>query len=159
MFIMKKLTSADIKNLFIPKLSKIQPFPNFSKQEDINRWCDYLNLPIGITASDFGIRATKIWLNPKQWIRTEKARLKAGCAGEPHIQYDSETGLYEYYCYDDGEGGSQEVIKKCYENEKYKDECWQRVFVPNNIFGDSYRVEVLTTPDDFELVGWEYIVD
>jgi hypothetical protein len=53
----------------------------------------------------------------------------------------------------------QVVLERVYNNAEGP-KCWLRVFVPDNDdLADNWRLEVVTTPDDTEIVGWETIVD
>jgi hypothetical protein len=146
----KKFTSALAKSLFIEGLKDFCPFPTLGNQGEIDRWCEWLNFPKGLSLSEFSTRAMRVWQDPKQWVRQSKSRMKTGLAADNYIVIE-EDGAYGFVGEDRYESGSQEVLKRYHGNE---DNCWIRVFTPSNIFADNFRVEFMTTPTDDELVGW-----
>lgn len=46
-----------------------------------------------------------------------------------------------------------------FNDPKQAKKCIFRCFYPDNQLADNYRLEVVTTPDDTEVVGWTVIVD
>lgn len=54
---------------------------------------------------------------------------------------------------------NQELVTKYFNDLKIAEKCVYRLFSPDNQLADSYRLEVITTHDDSEVVGWWVTVD
>ncbi len=54
---------------------------------------------------------------------------------------------------------NQDLVDKYFKDLKLAEKCVYRMFVPNNQLADNYRLEVITTHDDSEVVGWWVTVD
>ena len=54
---------------------------------------------------------------------------------------------------------SDELVQRYFNDQKLAERCIHRLFVPHDIFADNYRLEVITTHDDIEVVGWWVTVD
>ncbi len=54
----------------------------------------------------------------------------------------------------------QELVNIYFNDLKLAEKCIYRLFVPSNeLLADSFRLEVITTPEDDEVVGWWVTVD
>jgi hypothetical protein len=51
------------------------------------------------------------------------------------------------------------LVKKFFDDSELGKKCIYRYFSPDNQLADNYRLEVVTTPDDTEVVGWWVTVD
>ncbi len=103
------------------------------------------------TCAQFEEFIWNMWCDGEQWKRFEKRKLKED---------------WESYFYDDGcfaidmlGEEKKDLIKQFIADPQLAEKCILRVFVPDNELANNYRLEVVTTPDDFEVVGWTVIVD
>lgn len=51
------------------------------------------------------------------------------------------------------------LVEKYFNDLKLAEKCVYRLFEPDNQLADNYRLEVITTHDDTEVVGWWVTVD
>lgn len=110
----------------------------------------------------------KLWCDGSQWKRVEKQMLKKGWVDylacdttwegfRDNIKYTYVAGFPIDVI---GIGDSNEdLVKKLFDDPKQAKKCILRMFQPNNQLADNYRLEVVTTPNDDEVVGWTVIVD
>jgi len=113
----------------------------------------------------------KMWCDGSRWKREEKRLLKD--EGEDKFsttEYIDEwkPGLPEnqqerrripYFDIDMIGEANMELVTKFHNDPKQAAKCIFRCFVPDNQLADYYRLEVVTTPDDTEVIGWTVIVD
>jgi hypothetical protein len=52
-----------------------------------------------------------------------------------------------------------DLVTKYFNDQQQAGKCIFRCFVPDNQLADHYRLEVTTTPDDTEVIGWTVIGD
>jgi len=112
-----------------------------------------------------------MWCDGSQWKRCEKRQLKDEAEdtftqveyigewkkGLPGNQQARRT-VESFPCDLMGEH-NPELVTKFFNDLKAAQKCIYRTFVPNNQLADNYRLEVITTPDDTEVVGWWVTVD
>lgn len=98
----------------------------------------------------------ELWCNGSKWRRASKEKLKdnwdsyfSSLGSEPKPYFNIDT------C---GEGNNK-LVNYYFNNPKEAEKCILRTFLPNNQLEDNYRLEVITTPDDSEVVGWTVIQD
>jgi hypothetical protein len=101
------------------------------------------------------------WCDTKQWKRESKERLKEEWPGLLCTKYDYKNNQpVEFGWLTDVAGWcDDDLLKKTASDTKQAERCWLRRFVPNNEFGDNFRIEVVTTPDDEQVIAWSLIVD
>lgn len=98
----------------------------------------------------------KLWTNSEQWRHHEKRKLK-----ENYDEYlDNRDGdSVGNFPIDIGGEYDSFLVEKFSENPALAKNCILRVFVPDNVLGDNYRLEIVTTPEDDAIIGWTVIVD
>ena len=131
--------------------------------------------------ADFGIKNVKsvedlkakawgIWLDPKNWIRTEKYKYwpkkEKYCNGHgieingEDVHWAIEKGMtsgdgqkldFEIDFY--GDFDKEALARACSDLNRVRD-CTIRTFIPKNTFGENFSLFVLTSPDDTEVIGW-----
>jgi hypothetical protein len=101
-------------------------------------------------------RIAFLWSDGNNWRRNEKCKLK----------YDWETFLsgVEYklghikkiphFNIDIYGWSNDELVIKLFNDPKTAAKCIKRSFEPCEQFADNFRLEVITTPEDDEVVGW-----
>ncbi len=95
---------------------------------------------LGCSPGEVEARLRRVWSDPRTWKRREKRRL-----GDERSEWNIED-----FTADCAGGLSRDATAR----------CWLRVFYPNDEpFTDNFRIEVVTSEDDHELVGWNLIVD
>ncbi len=123
-----------------------------------------MNLPLLTTCDEAKTHLFKIFSEPSGWRRENKTKL--GDSWEDYFR-DSTKQYSQHHmpgrvidsfevC-DLGEG-FPDVIKHI----KFDDfpKCIRRVFVPKHEFlQDTFRLEVITTPDDTQVIGWTIVQD
>jgi hypothetical protein len=114
-----------------------------------------------------------MWCNSSRWKRTNKHQLKD--EGERYfsdIDYSSprppmpgEDPTYQkynsvpYFNIDFAGEADRALVTKYHNNQVEARKCIFREFVPDNQLADNYRLEVTTTPDDTEVIGWTIVQD
>lgn len=94
------------------------------------------------------------WIEPKQWKRAMKHRLN----DVDLFFYEDGKGIIKFNI--DCMGAADESLVKLCADETYAERCWRRMFVPANPqLSDSYRLEVVTTPDDDKVIGYSFVID
>ncbi len=111
----------------------------------------------------------KMWCDGAQWKREEKRQLKD--EGEDKFSttdWDKKPADWQpgqplpsnpYFDVDMLGEANMELVAKFHADPKLAAKCIFRCFIPSNQLADNYRLEVVTTPDDSEVVGWSVIVD
>jgi len=95
---------------------------------------------LGCLPSEVEGRLRRDWADPRSWKRREKRRL-----GDELSEW-----VLSDFTADVAGALSRDATPR----------CWLRVFCSTNEpFIDNFRVEVVTSEDDTELVGWNLIVD
>ena len=93
-----------------------------------------------------------LWCDGKQWKRREKRTLKD--------EAEDVFGYKEPFFDTDFAGfANADMIARFFNDRKAGERCVFRRFEPDNDFADNFRLEVVTTPDDDEVVCWRIIVD
>lgn len=117
------------------------------------------NLKLKQSASVDDVREAlwKLWSNPKAWKRESKGKIGEDWKSFLY-QPDKWHNAYEF-AYDFAGDGDLNLVQKYCNNPSDAEKLIRRMFIPNNDFGDNFRLEVLTTPDDTEVVGWCITVD
>ena len=170
----RRLSSADLKKMIVTWLDTPQikedmhqmhygePGSHTESQDEIDRECSFFKLPKGSTGAQLRDRIWKLWLDPDQWSRQEKRKL-----GDDWEDYLTSTsygprGEYtvkpEFNCDFAGES-DQALVDSLVGDPVRAMDCVFRMFVPKSMLGDSYRLEVVTTPEDDAVVGWLVVVD
>jgi len=100
-----------------------------------------------------------LWCDPKQWKRNEKRKL-----GEYHDEYfymseRDGTGKRPVFMIDTFGGEDAALVEHYHKNPNLAAKCTLRVFEPANQLGNNYRLEVVTSDDDTQIVGWTIVED
>lgn len=156
-------------------------------QVEINERANELGIRKRCTSQELLDHVYELWCNPKNWKRREKNTLREDWIewlGEPDYDDDSGArkialdkwvaagrppGLYPRaplkpitkFNVDVIGGGNSELYPKYTgdANHALAEKCIYRLFEPHELFADNYRLEVVTTPDDSEVIGWCVTVD
>lgn len=126
-----------------------------SNQTDVDRVAGYFKLPPGKTGGELKEYIFNLWKNPDEWKRAEKRRIKD--EWDQYIESDPRTG-FEFVT-DFAGWQDKDLVAKCGNDGSYAETCWYRLFEPKNTLGSSFRLEIVTTPDDEAVVGWVIFVD
>ena len=122
----------------------------------------------GTTQLELEEHIWNMWCNPARWKRAEKR-----CLGEAFEDYFYETEyvgewkpghqqerrVVPSFTIDMVGDSNQQLVEKYFNDPKGAAKCIFRCFLPDNDLADNYRLEVVTTPDDSEVVGWTIVVD
>lgn len=113
----------------------------------------------------------KLWCDGSRWKREEKRKLKDE-AEDTFSEYEyigelkatlpgnrQERRRVPSFPCDMLGKANQALVEKYFNEPKLAEKCVYRMFVPDNQLADSYRLEVITTHDDTEVVGWWVTVD
>lgn len=127
-------------------------------QRQIDRYSEYVKGPLGLSADAVRERIWKLWCDGKEWKRVEKHKLGedwencfyAGDSLGGTPSGGAEPEFMEDFC----GGQNKKLVAKFYADKKVLEKCIYRQFVPGNMLGDAFRLEVVTTPDDTEVIGW-----
>lgn len=150
---MPKLTSKNILDIILPQLSTEKV------KEDLIAFYDIKSCDVE--------KNWKKWTNKNQWKRFSKCKCKSEQGNDEFINFNTPTSYLVNDCgYPTGPcmgsdwagDSNQELVTQIYIQNKQGD-CLIRRFIPNNDFGDNFRLEVYTTPDDMEIIGWDVVVD
>jgi hypothetical protein len=91
----------------------------------------------------------KLWIDGSRWKRNKKCKIQEDEYG---IFYNGEFLI-------DMIGECNDFLLKKYVTNQQLEKCIFREFVPDNELGNNYRLNVVTTPEDDEVIGWTVIVD
>jgi hypothetical protein len=180
---MSKLTTAKLKSM----ISKWISTPEIRKDLDQFGWWEertpeeqrklidteaaYYGFRTGCTQEELEEHIWKLWCDGNQWKRSEKYNLKDEAVDTfSAIEYINGfnanlAGIHQPirhvpnfpvdFC---GEC-NQDLVEKYFKDPKLAEKCVKRVFIPDNELAENYRLEVITTHDDTEVVGWQVITD
>jgi hypothetical protein len=136
-------------------------------QEWIDERAAWYGAKKGLTSAQLEQHVWDIWRDGNKWKREEKRKLKdewdsyLACGESIWTGYgkDATCTSTPGFAIDLFGEENEELVKKFFNDPKEAAKCIFRMFVPNNGLADNYRLEVVTTPDDSEVVGWTVIVD
>ena len=123
-------------------------------QKEIDHVSAWFKFKPGATYQRVADKIFSIFTTASQWKRVEKRRLGEG---SDYIYTDKDGATFA----DDGTGAGSDqtlVTKYAADPVEFK-RCWLRVFVPSNELADTFRLELVTTPDDDDVVGWLVVAD
>lgn len=162
---MAKLSSADLKEMIGQWLSTLEArqklswhYFRSSSSSSFNRddaaaavcYAELFNMPVGSSPEDVNERMLQEFADPSKWKRESKQRAQSS---------DEAT------CEDVIERFEPDVVGLLNEQRITSlgdavGSCWCRTFTPKHeTLADNFRLEVLTTPDDSEVIAWSVIVD
>lgn len=101
-----------------------------------------------------------IWnqfISGDEWKREEKHKI--GEEWETYMGYDSPGDADPAFFHDFAGGCDSALVKKYADDPKLAETCIYRMFIPKGQLGDNFRLEVVSTPDDSEIIGWVVVVD
>lgn len=172
----EKLTTKKIKQLIGEWLSEptirgeLQHHSDFSycksadeAREHLEHTAELFNCRKGCTAHELEAHIWKLWCDPSRWKREGKHQLREEwesylACGEPI--YEGTRGERTAGFVEDMLGTSDQTLVEQYFNDPAAAErCILRCFVPDNQLADNYRLEVVTTPEDDQIIGWSVFVD
>jgi len=121
----------------------------------LDRTARGFGLPAGLTSSELEDGIWSAWCDARRWKRAAKQRL-----GESYDDYfyraaDGTTT----FSVDVAGGHDDRLVAAMVDDPALAKRCTCRIFVPDEPLSDSYRLEVVTTPDEEAVVGWTFIVD
>lgn len=111
------------------------------------------------------------WKDGNNWKRHEKASLKSSQSYDAsvfveeihdwkHEGYPKPTiGRKPTFPLDVLGWHDEALVKRYFDDVELAKKCTYRLFGPHDIFADNYRLEVITSHDDSEVVGWWVTVD
>jgi hypothetical protein len=125
------------------------------KQKDVDQTAGYFGLQPGAAIDQLSQHIFDLWKNPEEWKRAEKRRIKSDW-----VDYiESSSGTSFEFVMDFAGWQDQKLVNDCGNNPNYAETCWYRLFEPKSALGSSFRLEIITTPDDEAVVGWVIFVD
>jgi hypothetical protein len=103
---------------------------------------------------DFSPQDINEWNKPKNWLRNNKNRLEH----DDSYQTEFDFGIL------DGGDLDKNLLNQQYDlyvqnNKNSKFKPWFRMFIMKEYLNGDHRVEVLTTHDDTQIIGFTYVVD
>jgi hypothetical protein len=103
---------------------------------------------------DFSPQDIIEWNKPKNWLRNNKNRLEH----DDSYQTEFDFGIL------DGGDLDENLLNQQYDlyiqnNKNSKFKPWFRMFMMKEYLNGDHRVEVLTTHDDTQIIGFTYVVD
>ncbi len=98
-----------------------------------------------------------LFCSEKEYSRTEKRKITDDW---DTYFYPNESKTSMTFASDFAGGSEQSLVNDLAKEESRMQKCWLRVFSPKNeLLGDNFRLEVVTTPEDDKIVGWLVVVD
>jgi hypothetical protein len=131
-------------------------------QQDLDNDAEFMGLKSGLTIEQIRDGVKALWHNPNNWKRHEKHKLGGEFGNFFRKSYNRATGKYDGpVAFDIDKSGeyNQELVSKFGNDDSLSKECIHRVFIPDDGLGETFRIEVITTPDDNEVIGWTLISD
>ena len=130
-------------------------FSKLTLQEFIDKSVENYGLKPGLDVEEARQKIWDLWCNPKSWQRTEKHRL-----GESHEDfiYEMNGSNVRGGFMEDFMGDHDRELCAQYAGRPEAEKCIYRLF-DSTLFGDNYRLEVVTTPDDSHVIGWVIVED
>lgn len=121
-------------------------------QKYIDEVAEQFKLGIGLTKEVVEDHTWKTWSGVENWSRIKKYLLR-----EDAFDYFYANGYFVFDLYGDA---NKQLVTKFFNSPKLAQKCICRVFAPKNEYlRDNYRLEVITTPEDDEVVGWSLFLD
>ncbi len=111
------------------------------------------------TEEDLEKHIWKLWCDGKHWKRQEKRQWGDEAEFSGHLYFDGVRKEVPDFPCDMLGTHNQELVQKFFADPEAGKKCIYRLFSPDNELADNYRLEVVTTPDDTEVVGWWVTVD
>lgn len=179
---MEKLSTAKLKELIStwlgdPKIRKdlqhhSQPYrgdETVITQKWIDERAEWYGAKKGLSLAQLEQHVWDIWRDGAQWKRHEKRKLKecwedyltATDWDKKPTDWKPGDPLPTYPCFPEDiySGVDEALLKRYHDDPKEGQKCILRVFQAPHGLCDNYRLEVVTTPDDTQVVGWTVIVD
>lgn len=164
---MTKLSTAQIKALIPTYVSSVRridvtntyvyDLDPVADSKQFNAECEAWNLKgKNLTLRDLEDHIWKLWCDGKDWRREEKRTLKDDW--DSFFFVSAQTGQPEF-SYDLAGDFRPDLVKQMLVSPSRAEKCVFRMFVHRGRFGDNFRLEVITTPEDDEVVGWGITVD
>jgi hypothetical protein len=120
------------------------------------------NAPKNCTIEQLEQHIWNLWCDASKWKRSEKRQLKEDWEHYLANERDYSSGRavkvpgFDIDMIGDANDG---LVAELCSDPKRAAKCILRVFLPNNMLEDGYRLEVVTTPDDDAIVGWTVFCD
>lgn len=125
-----------------------------SDSSDLVRYAERFGAPAGSSKDEIEESIWKLWIDGSQWKREEKSRLDG--SWEDWMSIDDSVSSFPV---DFAGGFSGALVAEHVKDPSLAEKCWYRLFIPKNGLGDNFRLEVVSTPDDSEIIGWCVTVD
>ncbi len=159
---MTKISTAEIRKRIVGWLGTAElkeDLKGYYVQDDSSpcalvRYAERFGAPVGSSKDEIEEFIWKLWSDGSQWKREEKSRLK-----DNWKDWLSCENSKPYFPEDFAGGHSSALLAEYCGDPVQAPTCWYRLFVPKNSLGDNFRLEVVSTPDDFEIIGWCVTVD
>lgn len=173
-----KLSTSAIKSLMKSWLATLDPkrLDHYTDMHGAHnhreeRYCldeaaESFNFKQGCTSEELRAHIYGLWCDPNQWNREEKYKLgnewESYFACESHWEgwgKEAKHTPMPGFTQDELGDNKSTLVEKYFNDPKQAEKCILRMFVPKSQLGDSYRLEVVTTPEDDAVIGWVVIVD
>lgn len=166
---MKKLTTEKLKELITEWLSVADTEKKLAgyytqdlEYDELNDLATELRLKQNSTVAEIDSHFYKIFSDGSRWKREEKNKLDDGwkdymmnCSYKNGQRFE-----HPYWNTDFAGSANMGLVEKFFNNPKEAERCIFRLFIPkNDCLSNNFRLEVITTPDDAEVVGWTVVVD
>lgn len=164
---MSKLSTAKLKEMIGTWMASC----NKEVEEQVKYYSDYFKQDFPKATSDEELRdiAWREWCNGNRWKRVEKSSLAKSEGSDifRHKIRDFDFPGYpkpllrvepDFPCDVCGDH-NKELVQRYFDDPKLAEKCVYRMFIPTNELADVFRLEVITTHDDTEVVGWWVTVD
>lgn len=129
-------------------------------QKDIDEAAEDFALAKGLTQQVVEDHIWKMWSRGENWSRAEKHLLKDNAPDYFYLRSNNLGEQVPRFMSDLYGDSNKELVAKFFNDMKAAEKCVLRVFVPKSErLADNYRLEVVTTPEDDEVVGWTVLAD
>lgn len=154
---LKEMMSKWLSNFDMKSITSIREITGTFDDEELNQKhidcaAKQFGLGTGFTKEFVEDHIWKTWSAVDSWSRVKKYLLR-----EDAFDYFYANGCFAIDLYGDA---NKQLVTKFFNSPELAQKCICRVFVPkNDSLRDNYRLEVITTPEDDEVVGWSLFVD
>lgn len=163
---MAKITTAQIKALIPTWLndSKLKSqLGEYTDEIDTSDPSDFEEAVIGwgapkstATLDDLREHIWKKFTDGRKWSRHVKRQL--GEDWQDYFHINRSTGQ-PYFASDCAGNSNESLVQQMFADPARAEKCYLRVFLPKGPLEDNFRLEVVSTPEDNEIVGWLLVVD
>lgn len=133
---------------------KFNYFSPDADNQELDFWRTECKLKSTATPEEIDAALWKQWCNVKQWKRTDKRTLSDDEWKYFLFKPTEDDPTYSFISDHIADYHNKELVEYYYSNPTLADKLVYRMLIPNNAHGDNMRIEIVTTHDDKDVVGW-----